>query len=205
MYDVKFDMDDFDLNAFREGDTEEMKKFSRFYFEQFMYYARLLIDDGSEKCRDAYHIAEHCFFKLWEDRFRMHSLNHIKRYLYQSIKFRAIHFLRAELRKKPYSWQIHHKIRLADRMWEQQAEKAELSFYNFRIIHCLPPLCYEVFKNVYLDYFPVRHTAKRLKISLNEVIDQIRLAAKLLPSGIFKIYEKYRADHFRELKKYIAP
>ena len=81
-------MQDKVILAFQRGDTKSYRYIFDMLYSSMCLFARKFINDYN----DSEDITQEVFIELWHQREKFESLNHIKAFMYTSIKNRCINF-----------------------------------------------------------------------------------------------------------------
>lgn len=149
--------------AFQKGEEHAFDMVFREYFAALTYFANHLIHNSSE----AEDIVQDCFVSLWKRRKKLSHIESIKSYLYTSIRYQCLKYLRNKKKQLP------DELSPAD---QPNVEKliivAETAKELYQLIETLAPGMQEVIKLYYLEGKSYNEIAKLLGIDSESVRKQ---------------------------------
>lgn len=160
--------DSFSLVAFREGDKTTFKwVFDRLY-KPLVYFTQNIINHPT----DAEDIASHAFQKLYHIREKMESFEHIKRWLYVTVRNGSIDYLRLKSRNREFSKDITYLGEDGDERLEQEMIKMGILQSLSEAIEKLPRQRRIILRLYFFDNKSTAEIADELQLSHQTVRNQ---------------------------------
>lgn len=167
------------LSLYKRDERAAMQELFDVYYEPLLLFCNRLIRD-SESAED---IVQECFVHVWRSRRLENFEGELDRFMFQAVRFRAVNYLRDQGRRE----QLYHKAS-GERdvppvffMEEQAGREIELLY---RTINRLPDECRKIFLMACLDDLKYREIAEALKISVNTVKTQMKIALRFLRESL---------------------
>ncbi len=153
----------------------------RYYFDlyhQSLFYLSFRIVRDQEGAED---IVADTFQKLWENRERIRSENHIEGFLRMVTRNRSLNYRRHEdLRQASENELKYLNTDLDTTDLAAELIEAELIKNIHKAVERLPRKCKAVFKLIYFEHYSTRETAEKLGITERNVLNQKQRALHLL-------------------------
>ncbi len=166
------------LKAFLRGQEKGFDYFFREYFRSLTLFAFQLIHDE----REAEDIVQNCFEKLWKRRKSLPDIQSIKSYLYTSVRYSCVNFLKAK--KITGKALALPEIKDFDSDVESLVVLAETIKELYSIIEMLPPRMRQVFKLYYLEGMSYKQIGELLHTAPGTVRNQRITALELIRKSI---------------------
>lgn len=163
------------------------KHISEFSFDQlFNSYYKILVafaNKYTQDIDDSEEIVQLFFTDLYEKRDSIKIQKNIKAYLFQSVYYRSLNFLKSK------SNNTYVEIETPDESSniEQNIEASEFEFQIHQLIEKLPTACREIFKLSRFENLSNSEIALQKNISKRTVETQISNALKFLRKNIYEL------------------
>jgi RNA polymerase sigma-70 factor (ECF subfamily) len=134
------------IKSLHKGEEQAFDRLFREYFASLTYFAFQLIHNEKE----AEDIVQDCFVALWNRRSSIDHIESIKSYLYTSIRYRCINYL-----KKTRS--VSGPDKISDELVDESADMesliitAETANEIYRLIELLPPRMQQVVRLYFME------------------------------------------------------
>ena len=148
------------MKYFGENDRDTYKAIFDSLYPVMVLFARRILSD----INNAEDITQEVFIELWQQRVKFESYNHIKSFLYLSIKNKCINFQKHQIVKDKYITVVD--VNLND--FDEYVVEAEVINNLYNTISNLPEQQKQVI-NLSLQGFKNEEIAKELQISTNTV------------------------------------
>lgn len=161
---------------------EEYKKVFEEYYNPLCNFAFKIV-----KRKDlAEDVVQEVFVQIWHKRSTIQLSSHIKNYLFQSTRNKAIELLRRNKLESDYIQNDMHSKEDSYEI-EQDANTFMLKEQLKRSIRQLPPKCQEIFVMSKVNGLTYTEIAEELNLSVKTVENQMGRALKLLREMLKKI------------------
>jgi len=173
-----------DIAAFNEKKIAAYNHVFRFYYPSLCQFTSRLV--GAEFAED---LVEELFLKLWSSKRTFNTEEHLKAFLYHSIKNASLDFLKTTKRAVDRNtlFAAEHSINEADYL--AGIIRTEVLMELYQAIAELPKEKGRIIKMTYLDGKSNQETAAELGISIQTVKNQklrgLALLKNKLPDGIY--------------------
>ena len=134
------------LIAFVKGEEKGFDFFFREYFSSLTLFAYQITHDENE----AEDIVQNCFEKLWKKRESLSHIESVKSYMYTSVRYACINYLRTKGKSQIQSLSIPEIEDFSSDI-ESLVVTAETIRELYAVIELLPARMREVFKLYYLE------------------------------------------------------
>jgi len=162
---------------FEEGNTLALSHYFAAYNERLFYIAIRQISDPEP----AEEIVSDAFHKLWLNRAKINSEEHIKAFLFTATRNGCLNYLKS-IRRRTAAQQT--MLRQLENRQENEVEhediEAELIARIHEAINQLPDKCKAVFELIYFNDHSTKEVAEKLQITERNVLNQKSRAIKLL-------------------------
>lgn len=167
-------MKEFDdvLIKLKQGDKEAYRfLFDTFYPRLFAFSLKYVtVKYAAEE------VVANTFLKLWQRRRKVHKIENIKAYLYQSVRNGSYDYLKKKDKYIPLDLKHHDSIvQMNEYILEEEVHAIIINALN-----TLPPKCREVFKLSCIEGLKYKDIAEDLQITVNTVKSQRARAIQLL-------------------------
>lgn len=150
----------------RNGDISAFEKVFREYYAPLTLFANTFVKDKDV----AEEIVQDFFFHYWKDREQTRIQTSMKSYFFQSIRNRALKYLRHENVKLKYASQVQNESSPTLETYELDVyELKELESTINNILDKLPPVCSSIFRMNRFEGLKYREIAEKLSISVKTV------------------------------------
>ncbi len=167
------------IQAFHLGEEEAFEQLFREYFASLSLFAIKLISNESE----AEDIVQDCFESLWKRKKSLTHIDSIKSYLYTSIRYRCINFLKK--RKKNFDQEsVLSKTADITPDIESLVVMAETAKELYSAIESLPPRMQEVLRLYYLEGKSYKEIGEMLNTAPGTVRNQRFKALQFIRKAI---------------------
>lgn len=171
-------MEDFSaiVNKFNTGDKSAYKNIFNHLYPGMCLFAKKIIKDHDD-CED---IVQEVFIELWNQRAKFESHEHIKAFLYLSIKNRCLNFLKRNNTKIKHLQSYPNETEYP---FEKFVLEAETAANLYEVINTLPEQQKKVIL-LNLEGYSNEEISQELDISINTVKLYKKLAYNRLRSGL---------------------
>lgn len=144
------------------------------YYRMLALFAHQIVEDIDA----AQDIVQEIFIRFWKDGKRTDPQFNYEAYLFQSVKYAAMNYLRDGRRHQ----KVHKEIGLNRPTAEDSPHLTEVEDFEiiYKTINQLPPERKKIFEMVYIDGMKYQEVADRLGISFHTVKSQISKALVFL-------------------------
>jgi len=172
--------DVFLLRLISLGDKQAFKYLFDTFFVSLCRFARLYVDDHGI----AEEIVLDVFTAVWEKREKIDIKITWKAYLFQSVRNKALNYIRDNDRFVAVSdWTLHDHSEI-----DQSLELKELEQLIMEAICTLPDFCQDVFRKSRIEFQTNKEIAEDLGVSVKYVEAQITKALKIIKKYLGDIY-----------------
>lgn len=157
----------------------------RYYFDLYnktLFYISYKIVAHLPTAED---IVAESFKKLWENREKIRSEEHIIGFLRLVARNLSLNYIKRENRKLEFEEELRYlseDLESAD--LGRDLVEAELIQNIHKAVEQLPPMCKDIFKHIYFDQLSTKEVAELMGISERNVLNQKAIALSKL-RGIF--------------------
>lgn len=130
------------LHAFRKGEEKAFDQLFREYFAPLSYFAHGLIQQQA----DAEDIVQDCFIALWKRRQQLTHIESIKSYLYTSIRYQCLKYLRKKRKQLDNTSDLPTEPTV-----EALIISADTARQLYQLIQTLSPSLQDVIRLYYLE------------------------------------------------------
>jgi RNA polymerase sigma-70 factor (ECF subfamily) len=165
-------MKDNTILEFQNGDTISYRELFYMLYSSMCIYSKKFLDDNN----NAEDITQEVFIELWHQKTKFESLNHIKAFLYLSIKNKCLNFKKHLIVREKFSNKV---LENHEEIFEEYVLEAELLQNINNAINDLPQQRKQI---IILSMQGLKNNeiAEDLKISINTVKLQKKIAYKQL-------------------------
>ena len=162
------------LNYINEDEEKSFKFLYDNYFDTLTLFSNQLVNDP-ETAED---IVQDFFTDLWVRNSHILSKDHLDAYLFQSVKYASLRYIRDQRRQKN---RLREKIDVSDEACETElTRKVDIFERVYKAINALPPERKKIFMMVYIEGLKHQEVAEQLKISINTVKTQVLRGLKYI-------------------------
>lgn len=177
------DFSDFPLDKFREGDERVFHRLFTALFPVVCSFASQYLP-VSEAPED---IVQEAFIELWDQRAKFTGMDHIKSFLYLTVKNKCLNRIKHQVVKNKYN-EEQKNLPEGTAFFEKQLFRAEIALHLREAVKVLPPQQQRVVR-LNLMGLSNEEIARTLEVSLNTVKLQKKVAyeklRRKLKDGIF--------------------
>lgn len=162
---------------FKEGSHPAFRHYFELHYQLLFYAAYRIVNDKA----GAEDVVSDAFRKLWENRDRIQTEDHILAFLRITTRHIGLNYRKREERKTAgqEEWRyLNEDLEKAD--FANDLIAAELARRIRDAIEKLPPQCKAVFKMIYFEQASTKEVAARLQITERNVLNQKSRAVLLL-------------------------
>ena len=169
------------LSLYKQDEKAAMQLLFDVYYEPLLLYCFRMMHDTEE----AEDIVQECFVHLWFSRRLQNFKGDLERFMFQAVRFRAINYIRDKHRRdKMHDDSSVDEYILPGILREEEAgQEIELLY---RMINRLPDECRKIFLMDSLDDMKYQEIASTLRISINTVKTQMKIALRFLREHLNK-------------------
>lgn len=157
------------------GDENAFGQLYKMYRTRLVYYGMKFLITRDE----AEDIVSESFSKLWQARTKFSTPEHIKNFLFITVRNSALNLISAKERQKIHLKKYSVAQEAIDESFSHERAEAEFLHLIYQAVEQLPTSCREIFK-MYMDELKPNEIASRLQISTATVRSQKRRAIQLI-------------------------
>lgn len=173
------------LKGIKKGDEAVFSQLYQAYHAPLCLYADRFVNDSAA----AEDIVEEAFLKLWERRRSFNTGNHIRAFLYRSIRNACLDFIKIRARTTMRHEQfVAENYQVSDRDYLTNIVQTEVLVALQRAIASLPPKASIVIQKSYIEGMTNQEVADEMGISLQTVKNQKNRGLGLLRKRLGKEY-----------------
>lgn len=155
------------IRLFHSGDKEAFRLFYDHQLRQVTFFAENIIKSQA----DAEDIVANAFHKLFHARATMTSVEHIKRWLFVTIRHECVDYLRLKKRKQAHREDHSYVFREDEDTLETERVKAALLAEIHREIEALPRQRKTILKMYFFEQRSTREIAELLDLNTQTVLN----------------------------------
>jgi RNA polymerase sigma-70 factor (family 1) len=171
-----------------ESNERAFRQLFDFFSEKLFHFALAII-----KTKDgATEVVDEVFVKIWKHRANITHIEHLKTYLYTSVKNASLNYLSRKAHQQitePFDF-INIELK-EEQCPDQQMITAEALKKIQEAVNELPPRCKIIFKLVREDSLKYKEVADILNISVNTVDAQMVIAVKKISEKVKGHFEAF--------------
>jgi RNA polymerase sigma-70 factor (family 1) len=152
----------------------------RQYYAPLCFFAERIVGDNS----DAEDIVEEAFFKLWHRNNQFENEQHLKAFLYRSVKNACLDFLKLNVRRERRHSFFSEEQGLSEESYLNEIIRTEVIREIYEAIESLPPQCGKIIKMSFVDGKTNQEIADDLNLSMQTVKNQKGRGLALLKSMV---------------------
>jgi len=134
-------------------------------------------------------ILQETFFSLWSKRENLQIAHSIKAYLFTTVKFQTINFIRSEKVKRDYAASYTSFTKMAvDNSNEEHIHLSDLKGIIENEVSKLPEKCQQIFRLSRNDHQSIKNIADLMNISHKTVENQLTKALRQLRSSLGQFF-----------------
>lgn len=170
----------FFLKKLYEGDEDSVQALFELYYPSLCLYAEKILKDSM----GAEDVVEDVFFKLWQNKPRFNSLNHLKAHLYLSVRNGSLNVLKMDDRAGRRQHEYLTFLPLHDECHLAEITRQEGYRLLYEAVKTLSPQAQKIITLTFLEGKSNQEVADQLDLSIHTVKAHKRRALELLRSRI---------------------
>ena len=169
------------LSLYKRDERAAMQLLFDVYYEPLLLYCFRIIHDV-EGVED---IVQECFVHVWRSRRLENFRGELDRFMFQAVRFRAINYLRDRDRRVRMHGNSSEEEYVLPAIAKEEEAGQEIEVL-YRTINQLPDECRKIFLMACLDDLKYQEIADTLRISINTVKTQMKIALRFLREHLNK-------------------
>ena len=166
------------LSLYKEDEREAFRLLFEYYYQDLLLYSHRIIHDV-ELAED---VVQDCLVSLWYSRRLAHFSGDLDKYLFRTVKFRTLNYIRTRERRVNLHESVgQEEVTLPVNVEEGFTEETEALYLS---INQLPDQCKRVFLMAAMDDMKYQEIADTLQVSVNTVKTQMKHALRFLRENL---------------------